>query len=49
VFDEHFGHQGEDDSPPYNIEDLSDDGAVNLYGEEDDSQAQQPDNNDGGH
>ncbi len=37
VFDEHFGHHGEDDSPPYNLEDLSDDGAVNLYGNEDDA------------
>lgn len=42
VFDEHFGHQGEHDSPPYNVDDLSDDdiagandGVEDPYGDED--------------
>jgi hypothetical protein len=36
VFDEHFGHLGEQDSPPFNVDDLSDEEGVNLYGNEDD-------------
>lgn len=35
VFDQVYGHQGEDDAPPYNLDDLSDDeDGVNLYGNE---------------